>query len=320
MPKLVSFIEGSAPVNLLPSPEWLSLAKYIKQVRGYPLSEAYTCKNYSLIYEEVATDRGGLASIFIHIEKQTNFTIHLPQYACALLMFTRGSVVIDFTEVHSKLLFQWQCLSTKQEGKLQLLLLPGSYEMKIIQINTDEQSAEPDPASKQALNCWPEERQILTMPELLINEIRNFEKRQQSATRYGAWFQSKFIPILAAHLQLKTLLSEHKKPWPKDRLELITTYIKQNLCDNITDIGLCTTYYLTEAELEKMFFEQFRCSVRRYLTEQRMKTANEIFYADTCTIAEIASRVGYKQVNTFIADYEDHFGCILPDKEKKKYL
>lgn len=38
--------------------------------------------------------------------------------------------------------------------------------------------------------------------------------------------------------------------------DLITTYIKQNLCDNITDLGLCTGYYLTEAELEKMFFEQ----------------------------------------------------------------
>lgn len=45
-----------------------------------------------------------------------------------------------------------------------------------------------------------------------------------------------------------------------------------------------------------------------------------MFYSDTYNIAEIASRVGYKQVNTFIADHEDHYGSILPDKGKKKYL
>jgi AraC-like DNA-binding protein len=292
----------------------------MKQVKGYPLSGAYTCKNYEVIYEEVATDQGGLASIFIHVEKQTKFTIYLQRKTCALLLFTKGSVVIDFTEEHSQLLFQWQTLSIKQDDKLDIWLLPGSYEWKIIQINSFEHCDVPTPVSQQALNSWPKDREISTVSELLINEIRSFEKENPSTNRYGTWIHNKFTPLLAAYLQLKTLVNEPKKPWPKDRLGLITTYIKQNLCDNITDIGLCTTYHLTEAELEKIFFDEFRCSVRRYVTEQRMKTANEILYVDAGNIAEIASRVGYKQVNTFISDYEDHYGSIRLDKQRKKYL
>ena len=316
MPKLISFMQGSAPVNLLPLPECSSSLKYNKQVKGYPLSRAYSSKNQEVIYEEVATDQGGLASIFIHVEKHTKFTLYVQRQASTLILATKGSIVIDFTAEHAQLLFQWQSLSIKEEYKLDILLLPGSYEWKIIQINTIEQRDVSNATSQQALNNWPHDLQISTVPELLIAEIRSFEKGNPSADRYRDWFNSKFTPLLAAYLQLKTLVNEPKIPWPKDRLDLITTYIKQNLCDNITDIGLCTTYHLTEASLERIFFEEFRCSLRRYVMEHRLKKANDLLYANTSTIAEIAYQVGYKQVHSFIADYEDHYGSITPDKEK----
>jgi len=312
MPKFVNFLEGPAPINLLPLSDFLLPDRYLSQVKGYPESEAYTCKNFDLIYEEIAIAKGGLLSLFVHTENQTKLTLSFQENSYVIILLTRGSIVIDFTEEDSQLLFQWQSIEFKSDGNLDLLFVPGSYEMKIIQMSTLEYT------NKQKLNIWPERRRISITPEILINEIRTFEREQPSKTKYEIWFADRFSEIVAVHLQLKALINEYKKPWPIDRLELITTYINQNLLENITDLGLCINYYLTENELEKLFFLHHRCSVRRYITEQRLRIANELFYYDMFDISEIAAKVGYKEVSFFIKDYESHYGNVPSIKGKRK--
>lgn len=88
-------------------------------------------------------------------------------------------------------------------------------------------------------------------------------------------------------------------------------YSSENL--NITMIG--ETFRLTPPYLAKQFKAQTGEALLEFISRTRIEEAKRLLADQSCSIAEIAKRVGYSDINTFNRVFKKHEG-ITPGKYK----
>jgi two-component system, response regulator YesN len=73
---------------------------------------------------------------------------------------------------------------------------------------------------------------------------------------------------------------------------------------------------MSKKYLSNFFSEQIGISFSNYLTNLRMKKANELLLNTDMKIREISEAVGYRNVNSFVRFYKKHEG-VTPGELRK---
>lgn len=98
-------------------------------------------------------------------------------------------------------------------------------------------------------------------------------------------------------------------PIPKDgKLITITSYINQNINNNITVSQLASQFHITLRTLERLFKKETGISVAKYIQLVRIVKAVELLNENQQTISEIAYLVGYKSVQAFSSSFQNLLG------------
>lgn len=77
-----------------------------------------------------------------------------------------------------------------------------------------------------------------------------------------------------------------------DFISFATTYIKNNLCSDLSIPHLCKTLHVSKNVLYKSFHESRGCTVTEYINRQRIKQAQKLLRETNMPIYHIATSVG----------------------------
>ena len=80
----------------------------------------------------------------------------------------------------------------------------------------------------------------------------------------------------------------------------ISQYIKNNLSGDLSSETLCKTFYLTPKQLYNAFIKATGKSPKKYVTEQRVKSAKTLIVTTDLPLTQIAEKVGIPDYNYFI--------------------
>ena len=80
----------------------------------------------------------------------------------------------------------------------------------------------------------------------------------------------------------------------------ISQYIKNNLSGDLSSEALCKTFYLTSKQLYNTFIKATGKSPKKYVTEQRVKSAKTLIVTTDLPLTQIAETVGIPDYNYFI--------------------
>lgn len=140
---------------------------------------------------------------------------------------------------------------------------------------------------------------------------------------------------LAQYLSVLHLLAINKYVVPKASLAVkkeevhhpvrIAKDIMDYLSGNYTkpDIGntrkIAGSFNMTSVTLNRMFIKSFGLTVHKYITQQRMKNAEETLKSGTATVGEVALAVGYKNIFHFSKAFKSYFGYTPKQGKQQKH-
>lgn len=103
-----------------------------------------------------------------------------------------------------------------------------------------------------------------------------------------------------------------------DFINRATTYIKDNLHEELTISHLCSTLHVSKNVLYKSFRDSFDCTVNEYITTQRTKKAKQLLMGTDETISRIAEAVGIDNYPYFCRLFKKLVG-ISPSEYRKTH-
>jgi two-component system response regulator YesN len=118
-------------------------------------------------------------------------------------------------------------------------------------------------------------------------------------------------------LEYADYLSQLRKNVSKGALADVEREIKYNYMSNLTLKGLGDKYYINSAYLGQIFHKKYGCSFKDYLNNYRLDKAVELLLNTDMKIYEIASSVGYRDVDYFVNKFIALKGC-TPAKFRKQ--
>lgn len=127
--------------------------------------------------------------------------------------------------------------------------------------------------------------------ELFLLEITNYENRKIKKEKY------------------------YKKS-TIDKVDIIKTFIEENMQDHITIDNLSNRYNICTTELKECFKYVNGMGLYTYLKSYRMQTAKELLVDSNYNILEIANITGYSNQSNFGAVFKNFYG-ITPLKYRK---
>jgi AraC-like DNA-binding protein len=128
------------------------------------------------------------------------------------------------------------------------------------------------------------------------------------------YLQEKVFELLA--LQLQPILADQTlhQPPPGRKPETIARiyHAKEVLASQLENppalFDLAQQVGVSDRTLQRGFRDVFGTTVIGYLTQQRMKQAEELLRAGCCTVTEVANRVGYTHLGHFAIGFKQQFG------------
>ncbi len=120
-------------------------------------------------------------------------------------------------------------------------------------------------------------------------------------------------------LEYADYLSQLRKNVCKGALADIEKEVRNNYMNNLTLKGLGDKYYVNSAYLGQLFHKRYGCSFKDYLNSYRIDKAVELLRGTDMKTYEIASAVGYKDVDYFVNKFIAVKGC-TPAKFRKQEL
>ncbi len=88
----------------------------------------------------------------------------------------------------------------------------------------------------------------------------------------------------------------------------ISEYINQNISNSSLSVSnICYNFSLSSSSLYRLFINEIGISPVKYITEQKMKRACEIFRAEDTSISETAYRLGYFDPLYFSKHFKSYF-------------
>ncbi|MBW4485548.1 MAG: AraC family transcriptional regulator [Tildeniella torsiva UHER 1998/13D] len=133
------------------------------------------------------------------------------------------------------------------------------------------------------------------------------------------YLQAKAFELLALHLEL---ISDHaSQPQPCSGLKPDTVarlhYAKEILTNQLENPPLLSELAkqvgVSDRTLQRGFKSLFHTTVVGYLKQQRLHQAERLLRQGNCTVAEVATRVGYGHLGRFAAEFKQQFGITPKD-------
>lgn len=92
----------------------------------------------------------------------------------------------------------------------------------------------------------------------------------------------------------------------KKVLQDVTEWVQQNICSAITVIQVGAALGYNSDYLTALFKESFGIGLKEYITEQKLKRAEEYLLTTDLPIKEIAAAMGFHDANSFIKYFTYH--------------
>ncbi|MGF1763261.1 helix-turn-helix domain-containing protein [Aliivibrio kagoshimensis] len=92
------------------------------------------------------------------------------------------------------------------------------------------------------------------------------------------------------------------------RIRGVQSLIAEQLEQSLTITVLANAAFLSPTQFKKLFKDNLRMSVHKYITFQRMEKAKALLTHTDLPIQQIAERVGYSDLSAFSRRFSKHFG------------
>jgi len=120
---------------------------------------------------------------------------------------------------------------------------------------------------------------------------------------------SALLEMCANYIWLNSIISVQNEGLAYS-LEL---YIRENLCNDLSTPALCQQFNYGRSKLNEIAHNNFGCSLGNYIQICRLDKAKELLNNTHFSIAEVAEKSGFKDVNYFIRFFKKHTG-LTPKK------
>lgn len=168
---------------------------------------------------------------------------------------------------------------------------------------------------------------ILSMSYKSIARLKNLSKALKDETRNFRNFwpcrsRSFFLEIL---FLLQYLFTGDEKettiPFVSASSELneILLYLHTNYASKITVEKLAQEYCINRTTLSQKFISETGYTIKKYLTQIRIKISSMMLKDTLLPISEVAYRVGFNDTTHFTRTFKKHIG-MLPSKYREKML
>ena len=103
-----------------------------------------------------------------------------------------------------------------------------------------------------------------------------------------------------------------------DRIDALEHIIGARYYTDITAEDAAKELYISERQLSRIVNKRYGTSFRKEITNQRIKAAEMYLGSSKLSIAEICSKIGFKNINTFYREFKLKNG-ISPTQYRKNY-
>ena len=112
-----------------------------------------------------------------------------------------------------------------------------------------------------------------------------------------------------AMLTISILTENMIKLEAEELAERATSYIKENLCQDLSIETLCKKMNTSKNLLYKSFKSKHDCTVNDYITNCRIDSAKKLLYSGSLSIREISEKIGFDDSAYFCRLFKRHAGC-----------
>jgi two-component system response regulator YesN len=105
----------------------------------------------------------------------------------------------------------------------------------------------------------------------------------------------------------------------KGTIQLMEAEIEEKYAENISLKYLGEKYYINSAYLGQVFKKQYGCSFKDYLNKVRIRKAAEMILRTDMKVYEVATEVGYKNIEYFVNKFEEVYE-VTPTRFRKRNL
>lgn len=88
----------------------------------------------------------------------------------------------------------------------------------------------------------------------------------------------------------------------------IIQFINSNYCNDLSLTDIAQQFHLSEAYLSRLIKERLSMSFKPYVNQLRVEKAKRLMSEQESSINEIASKVGFKNTNSFIRVFKQFEG------------
>lgn len=99
----------------------------------------------------------------------------------------------------------------------------------------------------------------------------------------------------------------------------ILDYISAHLSENLSLKLLAAEFHMNTAYLGRLFKQKTNCTFNSYLNKIRIERSKELLETTSLKIHEISKKVGYNDLNYFVANFKNHTK-MTPNNYRKQYL
>ncbi|HBI60157.1 MAG TPA: hypothetical protein DDY31_02925 [Lachnospiraceae bacterium] len=143
-------------------------------------------------------------------------------------------------------------------------------------------------------------------PKELMNELWKLlqDEYDLAISIYYGDKLSNFLEIAQSYRHLRL-------QWKQDTDDVVSLakkYIKEHLGDNLTVTELAAQYFLSVAYFSKLFKKTVGVGCNYYIFEKRMERAKHLLSGKKQRVSQVASEVGYNDVNYFSLSFKKYTG------------
>ena len=125
------------------------------------------------------------------------------------------------------------------------------------------------------------------------------------------------IADLAVMLTKYILLENMLKPSFNQNIEIITSYINQNLNQELSVQMISKNTHISKSTLYKIFHTYFNCTISKYIAEKRIEKSTDLLFNTDLSIEQISTITGFSSIAYYSKTFKKIKG-VSPTKFKKQ--
>jgi AraC-like DNA-binding protein len=157
-------------------------------------------------------------------------------------------------------------------------------------------------------DCVLSSDKLHSLPTAITAPLRFCFDDRLKGSRHKLHAQNKTLEFLENLIRYFDDLGTYHSDDQPVTAQVIMQYLKQRTGQLPSAGRLATLFGVSVETMNEMFVNEFGMSVAAFMKEQRMAQAHEWLSTTTSPVAEIAAKLGYKQVSNFSAAFKAFYG------------